>query len=205
MIRECEVHHTTCMVYDMGYRTPDPGNPRVQSTRDRILAAARELLAETGPAGLTYSLLADRAGVTRQTLYRHWPARSGLLVDLILEGSDGGYPEPGADPAVVAAEWLASLRAGMRDPARRAAVLAVTAQADTDPDSAQALAQLMADRLAAFNDLLKPSGIQVTAEEYTLLSGPVLARVFFDRAEVTDEFIASAVEHWLAAPTEEPG
>lgn len=193
------------MVYDMGYRTPDPGNPRVQSTRDRILVAARELLAETGPAGLTYSLLADRAGVTRQTLYRHWPARSGLLVDLILEGSDGGYPEPGADPAVVAAEWLASLRAGMRDPARRAAVLAVTAQADTDPDSAQALAQLLADRLAAFNDLLKPSGIQVTAEEYTLLSGPVLARVVFDRAEVTDEFIASAVEHWLAARPEEPG
>jgi AcrR family transcriptional regulator len=193
------------MVYDMGYRTPDPGNPRVQSTRDRILVAARELLAETGPAGLTYSLLADRACVTRQTLYRHWPARSGLLVDLILEGSDGGYPEPGADPAVVAAEWLASLRAGLRDPARRAAVLAVTAQADTDPDSAQALAQLLADRLAAFNDLLKPSGIQVTAEEYTLLSGPVLARVFFDRAEVTDEFIASAVEHWLAARPEEPG
>ena len=193
------------MVYDMGYRTPDPGNPRVQSTRDRILVAARELLAETGPAGLTYSLLADRAGVTRQTLYRHWPARSGLLVDLILEGSDGGYPEPGADPAVVAAEWLASLRAGMRDPARRAAVLAVTAQADTDPDSAQALAQLLADRLAAFNDLLKPSGIQVTAEEYTLLSGPVLARVIFDRAEVTDEFIGSAVEHWLAARPEEPG
>jgi hypothetical protein len=27
----------------------------------------------------------------------------------------------------------------------------------------------------------------------------VLTRVFFDRAEVTDEFIASVVEHWLAA------
>jgi AcrR family transcriptional regulator len=193
------------MIYGMGYRTPDPGNPRVQSTRDRILTAARELLAETGPAGLTYSLLAARAGVTRQTLYRHWPARSGLLVDLILEGSAGGYPEPGADPAVVAAEWLASLRTGMRDPARRATVLAVTAQADTDPDSAQALAQLLADRLAALNDLLKPSGIQVTAEEYNLLSGPVLTRILFDRAEVTDEFIASVVEHWLAAAPEAPG
>lgn len=199
MIRECEVYHTTCMIYGMGYRTPDPGNPRVQSTRDRILAAARELLAETGPAGLTYSLLADRAGVTRQTLYRHWPARSGLLVDLILEGSDGGYPEPGPDPAVVAAEWLASLRAGLNDPARRAAVLAVTAQAGADRDSAQALAQLMDDRLAALNDLLKPSGIQVSPEEYTFLYGPVLARVFFERAEVTDDFIASVVDRWLAA------
>src|SRR5580693_425646 len=114
-ICECEVHHTTCMIYRMGYRTPDPGNPRVQFTRDRILAAARELLAETGPAGLTYSLLAERAGVTRQTLYRHWPTRSGLLVDLILEGgSADGYPEPGDDPAAVAAAWLASLRDGPR-------------------------------------------------------------------------------------------
>lgn len=181
----------------MAYRAPDPGNPRVRATRDRILAAARELLAAAGPAGLTYSVLAERAGVTRQTLYRHWPARSGLLVDLILEGSDGGYPEPGTDPAVVAAQWLTSLRAGLRDPARRAAVLAVTAQADSDQDSAQALAQLTADRIAALNDLLKPSGTQVSPGEYALLYGPVLARIFFEREEATDDFIAVVVAHWL--------
>lgn len=182
----------------MPYRTPDPGNPRVQRTRDQILVAARELLSAAGPAGLTYSVLAERAGVTRQTLYRHWPTRSRLLADMILEGSVGGYPEPGTDPAAVAAAWLASLRAGMRDPARRAAVLAVTAQADTDPDSAEALAWLMADRLAALNDLLKPSGVQVQPAEYPLLYGPVMARICFERTEVTDDFIESVVAHWLA-------
>jgi len=86
-------------------------------------AAARELLSEVGPAGLTYSVLAERAGVTRQTLYRHWPARPALLLGLILEGADGGYPEPGADPGAVAAAWLASLRDGLRDRGRRIAVL----------------------------------------------------------------------------------
>jgi AcrR family transcriptional regulator len=182
----------------MPYRAPDAANPRVQRTRDRMLAAARELLAETGPAALTYSLLAERAGVTRQTLYRHWPARSGLLVDLILEGSAGGYPEPGDDPAAVAAAWLASLRDGLRDQARRAAVVAVAAQADADPDSAQALAELTADRLAALNDLLKPSGVQVAPDEYPLLYGPVLARMIFERADATDAFIASVVAQWLA-------
>jgi AcrR family transcriptional regulator len=49
----------------------------VERTRRHVLAVARELLPEVGPAGLTYSLLAERAGVTRQTLYRHWPARAG--------------------------------------------------------------------------------------------------------------------------------
>ena len=182
----------------MPYRAPDAGNPRVRRTRDRILAAARELLAEAGPAGLTYSLLADRAGVTRQTLYRHWPARAALLVDLILESPDVGYPEPGADPRKVATAWLTSLREAMRDQAVRATVLAVTAQADADPDSAEALARIADDRVAALNELLKPSGTQATGDDYMLLTGPVLTRIFFERREVTDEFIHATVEQWLA-------
>jgi hypothetical protein len=77
-------------------------------------------------------------------------------------------------------------------------VLAVTAQADTDPDSAKALARLTADRLGALNELLKPSGVQLAPDEYALLSGPLLARIFFERAEATDAFIASVVTQWLA-------
>jgi AcrR family transcriptional regulator len=54
-------------LYDrrMPYSVPDSANPRVRRTRDRMLAAARELLAQDGPAGLTYSLLAERAGQCR--------------------------------------------------------------------------------------------------------------------------------------------
>ncbi|WP_229899233.1 TetR/AcrR family transcriptional regulator, partial [Streptomyces capoamus] len=59
---------------------PDPSNPRVRRTRDRVLVVARELLADVGPTALTYSLLAERGKVTRQTLYRHWPTREALLV-----------------------------------------------------------------------------------------------------------------------------
>ena len=161
-------------------------------------ALAVPVLPDALAAGLTYSLLAERAGVTRQTLYRHWPARAALLVDLILTGNSSGYPEPGSDPRAVATAWLTSLRGGLEDRATRAAVLAVTAQADVDPDSAQALVRIGADRLAAFNQLLAPSGLQVGAEEYTMLVGPVLARLFFDRVEVTAEFIDNVVSGWLA-------
>jgi hypothetical protein len=96
--------------------------------------------------------------------------------------------------------WLVSLRAGMTDPATRTAVLAVTADADRDPDSAQALVRLGADRLAALNQLPAPSGRQVTEEEYTLLYGPVLSRLFFERRDVTDDFIHDIVTQWRATP-----
>lgn len=87
----------------------------------------------------------------------------------------------------------------MSDRATRTAVLAVTAQADFDPDSAEAVQRISADRLAAFNVLLAPSGRRSTAEEYALLVGPVFARLFYDRAEVTGEFIDAVVAQWLAA------
>ncbi|QTZ95310.1 TetR/AcrR family transcriptional regulator [Streptomyces auratus] len=179
-------------------RQPTPSNPRVQRTRHRVLTVARELLPQVGPAGLTYALLAERADVTRQTLYRHWPNRAALLFDLILEGPDlGNYPEPGSDVRTVATDWLKSLRAGISEPAIRTAVLAVTAQADHDPDSAQALARIGQDRRAALNKLLEPSGVQLDDAEYTLLYGPVLARLFLDRSDVTDEFIDVVVAQWL--------
>ncbi|MGW3209377.1 TetR/AcrR family transcriptional regulator [Streptomyces sp. NPDC001135] len=178
-------------------RRPNPSNPRVQRTRARILDVARALLPEVGLTGLTYALLAERAGVTRQTLYRHWPSRAALLSDLTLQGPDVGYPEPGTDASAVATAWLISLRAGITDPATRTSALAMAAQADHDPDSAQALRRIAEDRLAALNELLEPSGLQITAEQYTLLYGPLLARLFFDRCEATDEFIDATVTQWL--------
>ena len=96
----------------------------------------------------------------------------------------------------VATAWLKSLRAGVSVPAVRTAALAVTAQADHDPDSAQALVRISEDRHAGFNRLLEPSGIQISDDEFTLLYGPVLARLFLDRGQVTDAFIDAVVAQW---------
>ncbi|MFJ8026056.1 TetR/AcrR family transcriptional regulator [Streptomyces sp. NPDC096311] len=181
-------------------RQPSLSNPRVQRTRTRILTIARELLPEVGPTGLTYALLAERADVTRQTLYRHWPNRTALLFDLMLDGPEiGDYPEPSSDVRAAVTAWLRSLRAGATIPAMRTALLAVLAQAEHHPDSAQALARIGGDRRAALNDVIKPSGVQIDADEYTLLYGPVLARLLLDRGPITDEFIDSVVAQWLGA------
>jgi AcrR family transcriptional regulator len=183
-------------------RQPSLTNPRVLRTRARILKIARVLLPQVGPTGLTYALLAERGDVTRQTLYRHWPNRAALLFDLILEGPDlGPYPEPSSDVRTVATAWVRSLRDGSSDPAIRTAVLAVTAQADYDPDSAQALARIIEDRRADLNRLLEPSGIQICHDEFTMLYGPVLARLFLDRGQVSDTFADTIVAQWLTTLT----
>jgi AcrR family transcriptional regulator len=180
-------------------RRPSLSNPRVQRTRAGILATARELLAEAGLEGLTYSTLGARAGVTRQTLYRHWPTRAGLLCDLILEAHDKRSLPPQSDVAIAAREWLRRVRRVLSDDASRTAVAAVTAQADFDPDSARALMQVANRRHATLNQVLAPSGLQISADEYTLLCGPVLTRIFLDRRRVTNEFIDAAVAQWCGS------
>lgn len=179
-------------------RSPARDDPRAQRTRARVLSVARELLPEVGPEALTYALLAERSDVTRQTLYRHWPNRAGLLFDVILDGPDvGGYPEPSTDRRAGATAWLKTLRDGAGMPAMRLALMTVLAQADHGSDSARALVRIGEDRRAALSRVLAPSGAQVSADDYTMLTGPVLARLLLERGSVADAFIESVVNHWL--------
>lgn len=48
-------------------------------TRDRIVAAAVELHEELGPRQTSISALAERAGVQRLTIYRHFPDEAVLI------------------------------------------------------------------------------------------------------------------------------
>lgn len=48
-------------------------------TRERIVAAAVELHEELGPSQTTISALAERAGVQRLTVYRHFPDEGSLI------------------------------------------------------------------------------------------------------------------------------
>src|SRR5688500_10596340 len=53
------------------------------SRREQILAAARELLHERGPAGpMTLDDVGRRAGTTKATLYRYFPSKAALLAEL---------------------------------------------------------------------------------------------------------------------------
>lgn len=56
-------------------------DPRIQRSRAKVLAAATELLLELGPRGVTVDAVAERSGVAKSTLYRHWDSATDLLID----------------------------------------------------------------------------------------------------------------------------
>jgi Bacterial regulatory proteins, tetR family len=65
-------------------------------TRERIVDAAVQLHAELGPARTTIKALAERAGVQRLTVYRHFPDEQSLLAACSSKWMRG-HPPP--DPA----------------------------------------------------------------------------------------------------------
>jgi AcrR family transcriptional regulator len=62
-----------------------PGRPRDETCRDRIRAAALELLEEVGMANVTCDAIAQRSGASKATIYRWWPHKAAVIIDAFVE------------------------------------------------------------------------------------------------------------------------
>lgn len=83
-------------------------DPRLRRSRDALLTAAGELLAERNPDDISITDIAQRAGLSRPTVYQHFADRGSVLaaviqarIDAILHGEKTlkSYP-PTQDEAV---------------------------------------------------------------------------------------------------------
>ena len=63
-------------------------------TRDRALAAAAGILRREGYARLTMERVAAESGVAKTTLYRRWPTKAALCMDLYLEAAGRELHDP---------------------------------------------------------------------------------------------------------------
>lgn len=92
--------------------------PKV-STRERLLEATLELLAEGGYAAASVAAITSRAGVASGTLYRHFASKEELFVELFREMCSREVAAM-REAASVAPDPLAKLDAALETFARRA-------------------------------------------------------------------------------------
>jgi AcrR family transcriptional regulator len=64
-----------------------------RETRRKIVAAGRELFVDLGYPATTFAAIADRAGMSVQTVYAHFPSKRDLLKDVI-DQAVAGDDEP---------------------------------------------------------------------------------------------------------------
>src|SRR5947209_3023393 len=66
-------------------RAPEKGPRRQTKTRERVLSAASEILRREGYSRLTMERVAADSGVAKTTLYRRWPSKAALCMDLYID------------------------------------------------------------------------------------------------------------------------
>src|ERR687888_704615 len=71
----------------MPYRPTERTEARKAATRERIVAAALDQLAEGGYASASVQAVAGRAGVATGTVYRHFPSKGDLFAEVFRRAS----------------------------------------------------------------------------------------------------------------------
>ena len=90
----------------------DSARPQTSDTREKILAAALEVFSAKGFHGTTVDEIAERAGLGKGTVYRHFHSKKGLFSELIrlkvaeLEEKVQGAIDPHADVLEIIETYL---------------------------------------------------------------------------------------------------
>ena len=188
------------------------GRPRSDRVHRAILDAARALLVHGGFADLRLEHVAARAGVGKATIYRRWPSKEALALELLMElaAPHIAVLETGDTRAELLAAVTNAMRA-LTDTPFGPVIRALLSEVATNPalgDPFRAavvqgrrgeVARVIA-RGVARGDLRADVDLDVATE---LLVGPVYFRLIFG-GELTDDFagrIVEAVLHGYAART----
>jgi AcrR family transcriptional regulator len=186
--------------------TTDPAwDPRVERTRQAVIDAGMKMLQEQGPDGVNHAAVASAAGVSRTTVYKYWPTRAKLLLEILTAlqahpqlASSG---EVRADLLMLVGEHQTS----MSDPTRRRVFSSMIAQAQWDDDVNEAQSGLSAIPLGDLEVMLRAAAERgeiiegvVPTETAGRLIGPLMFAALVGNQDVMTVDIESIVDDWLA-------
>ncbi len=188
---------------------------RIARTTERVRAAAVEIAVSEGLAACTMQNIAERAGVARSTIYRHWEGPGELLVEALETLSAAPAPDS-IDVQTSAHEVIRSLVAGLAHalnatPWGKLAAELVAASRQ-DPDLEDLLRRFVRTRL----DVATPAIISaqqrgdITADldpDYLLglIVGPIYYRHLIARENLDDQWTTAHTDQIYAILTPRAG
>ena len=183
-----------------------PGRPRSERAHRAILQAANELLENEGFAAVTVEAIAERAGVSKATVYRWWPNRAAVVMDGFLSTVSSEVPFPHTGHA----------REDIRIHMRRLSeafggkigrtVAALIAEGQADPELAAALrsrwlsvrraeARKILDLGIERGELREDLDPEVAVD---ILYGPIYYRLLVGHAQLDEDFADALADHIFA-------
>ena len=184
--------------------TATRGRPRSEAARKAVLAAAAELLLDRGLPGVSMDAVAERAGVSKATIYRWWPTKETLALDALYTEWAAAVPQPD-ECGSLRGDLLALLRAWTRLFSSRPygrVIAALLMESQTNPafylqyqqrvtEPRRDQARTIFGRAIARGEIPIETKIEVAID---LLYGPLYYRLLHGHAPLEDEFVADVLD-----------
>ena len=192
------------MSSDVTAGAPQRGRPRSERARKAILGAAAELLLARGLSEVSMDAVAERAGVSKATIYRWWPTKETLALDALYT-EWAAAPSQTRDTGSLRGDLLSMLRpwarlAGSRPYGR--VVAALLTEAQTDPVfGAEYRQRFLEPRREQVREIFRraiergelPAGTKVEVA-LDLLYGSMYHRLLNGHAPLNDRFVRDVVD-----------
>jgi AcrR family transcriptional regulator len=187
-------------------QSPPPlrGRPRSEKARKAILEAAVELLLARGLTSVSMDAVAEKAGVSKATIYRWWPSKETLALDaLYTEWTTAGSAP--RDTGTLRGDLLSLLRPWARVVGRQPharIIAALLSEAQNDPAFAEEyrhrvveprreLAKAVFLRAIDRAEIAPDTNLEVALD---LVYGPIYHRLLHGHADLTDRFVQDVVD-----------
>ena len=135
---------------------------RSRRSHEAVLEAAETLLAESGYASITIDQIAERAGVSKATIYRWWPTKAAIFMELYAKLGSRVH-QPPADTGSLGGDLREQVRSAFRLFRETVAGLALAgfvAEGQSNPQTARMLRDNFAMQRRQLNVTLLERGVR---------------------------------------------
>ncbi len=177
-------------------------DPRVARTRDAVLDATFDLLAEGGYGAVTVDGVSKLSGVARTTIYRHWPSVPQMVTEAMDCLRPTGQLHPTGDPRRDLRNVLLGI--GHPDDARWRRVLpSIVEGAARDPVLSALRREFISHRRAITQELIAQVRTEGDTRDLGLLNdllvGPIFYRLLMSGDRVDEAFVDALLAQVLGA------
>lgn len=177
-----------------------PIDDRVRRSKEIVLGTTLDLLTEGGIGGVSVDEVSRRSGVAKTTIYRHWPTRSGLVMEACTRMiAEQAVPDTGTLEGDVTA--VLTDIADLLQTARWSSVVpSIIDAAERDADLAEIHGRIQLGHAAPLRAVIEraarkgeiSAGTDPSATIAALL-GPLFYRRWFSREPLDAKFVKAVI------------
>jgi AcrR family transcriptional regulator len=186
------------------------GRPRSETAQTAILSAAIALLLDQGLHAMSMDDVAERAGVSKATIYRWWASKEMLALDALATAWATPSSTKQRETGSLRGDLLAHLRPWVRQVNEKPygrVIAGLVAQAQTDPEFATLYRELFVQprrdamrpvllRAIARGEIAPDTDLEVSLD---LLYGPIYHRLLHRHAPLNDRFTQQVIDAVIKA------